>query len=138
MVWQENTRVIVMTTREVEKGRVSFKRGIGNNHLDICDHVTVLKSKCLDGIVCYPTVGNTFKSVPSVKDFLSQSHCFYDKEIELLQFPVVFSKLLRSLQLILNIAARILTNKKYRKHLPLYQYASFKYQSLQYDSASCL
>lgn len=27
MVWQEKTRVIVMTTREVEKGRVSEKTG---------------------------------------------------------------------------------------------------------------
>lgn len=26
MVWQEKTRVIVMTTREVEKGRVSEKK----------------------------------------------------------------------------------------------------------------
>lgn len=26
MVWQENTRVIVMTTREVEKGRVSMNK----------------------------------------------------------------------------------------------------------------
>lgn len=25
MVWQENTRVIVMTTKEIERGKVSFK-----------------------------------------------------------------------------------------------------------------
>lgn len=39
MVWQENTRVIVMTTREVEKGRVSiteYPQPISNSiHWDI-------------------------------------------------------------------------------------------------------